>query len=182
MNLNKKGYMLIEIILSSVLAMSIAYYLLNLTYKFKNTDQDIYQSIISISDKNLITKNIMNDIENEAILDITCEEQEITEENVSCNWIDIIIKSETETQIVKRLMLDKNDNNTILKYGKYETNYITNDVSYYEKEIDNSTMVGKINIYTGQYSKNIEIPIESIYGNESYNIKLFFPITEKPPI
>ena len=67
MKLNKKGYMLIEIVLSSVLAMSIALYLLNLTYQFKNKDEDIYQSTIYSSDKIAVTKNIMNDLENQEI-------------------------------------------------------------------------------------------------------------------
>ena len=42
MKLNRKGYMLVEIVIASVLAMGIGYYLLNLTYKFKNNSEDIY--------------------------------------------------------------------------------------------------------------------------------------------
>ena len=60
MKLNRKGYMLVEIIIASVLAFGIAYYLLNLTYKFKNTNADVYESYYYMKDKILITKNIMN--------------------------------------------------------------------------------------------------------------------------
>ena len=41
MKLNKKGYMLVEIVIAFGIAMAIAYYLMNLTYKFKNTNEDI---------------------------------------------------------------------------------------------------------------------------------------------
>ena len=61
--LNNKGYMLVEIIVASVIAFSVAYYLLNLTYKFKDKSEDIYYSTTMLSDKINITKNIMNDLE-----------------------------------------------------------------------------------------------------------------------
>ena len=61
MKLNRKGYMLVEIIIASVLAMTVAYYLLNLTYRFKDTNEDLYHSTVFLNDKILITKNIMQD-------------------------------------------------------------------------------------------------------------------------
>ena len=78
MKINKKGYMLVEIIISFTLAMSIAYYLLNLTYKFKNMDEDIYMSTIFIKDKILVTKNIMNDIDRGTVSDIPASVDENT--------------------------------------------------------------------------------------------------------
>lgn len=43
--------MLVEIIVASVIAFSVAYYLLNLTYKFKDKSEDIYYSTTMLSDK-----------------------------------------------------------------------------------------------------------------------------------
>ena len=63
MRLNNKGYMLVEIIISFTIAMGIAFYLMNLTFKFKNVNEDIYQSILYLKEKELITKNIMYDLE-----------------------------------------------------------------------------------------------------------------------
>ena len=60
--LNNKGYMLVEIIIASVIAFSVAYYLINLTIKFKNQNSDLYNNTIIKNDKVNITKNIMNDI------------------------------------------------------------------------------------------------------------------------
>ena len=74
MKLNQKGYMMIELVLSSVLAMTIAIYLLNLTIQFKNKNEDIYQSIGYSADKIETTKNIMNDLENLTITEITVQD------------------------------------------------------------------------------------------------------------
>ena len=78
MKLNNKGYMLVEIIVASVLAFGIAYYLINLTYKFKDQNMDIYNSMTMLSDKINITKNIMDDIEKQKITSSTCDSTVIT--------------------------------------------------------------------------------------------------------
>ena len=119
MRLNKQGYMLVEIVLASVLAMSIAYYLLNLTYKFKNTDQDIYQSIFSISDRNIITKNIMNDMEEGTISNINYTPVDTTsiQFNITKNITNTDTTETTTITEPRRLSIDKS-NGTILKYGK----------------------------------------------------------------
>lgn len=177
MRLNKQGYMLVEIVLASVLAMSIAYYLLNLTYKFKNTDQDIYQSIFSISDRNIITKNIMNDMEEGTISNINYTPVDTTsiQFNITKNITNTDTTETTTITEPRRLSIDKS-NGTILKYGKYTSGvYDTKDVSYYEKKISNSMIVDKMNIVVDNENKilTILIPITSIYGDEKYDIKLF---------
>ena len=63
MKINKKGYMLVEIIVSFVLAFSIAMYLLNLTIKFKDTNEEIYYSAQYFKDRNLVVRNIMDDLD-----------------------------------------------------------------------------------------------------------------------
>ena len=60
MKLNQKGYMLVEIIVASVIAFSVAYYLLNLTYKFKDKNEDVYYSTTMLADKINITKNTIS--------------------------------------------------------------------------------------------------------------------------
>ena len=97
MKLNKKGYMLVEIVLSSVLAMSIALYLLNLTYQFKNKNEDIYQSISYSSDKIAITKNIMNDLDNQIITKIEKKEHN-----------EVILTSKSGTLEEKKFIISPN--------------------------------------------------------------------------
>ena len=163
MRLNKRGYMLVEIVLASVLAMGIAYYLLNLTYQFKNTDQDLYQSIIYLSDKNLITRNIMDDIDGGTISGLT----------YSSSYVQFSLTKDSITE-TRRLSVTTSPV-SVIKYGKYTASgYNTQDVSYYEKKLDNSVVVGTINVtISSKNSANIRIPVSSIYEDENYDIKLF---------
>lgn len=167
MKLNKKGYMLVEIIIASVLAMSIAYYLLNLTYKFKNTNEDLYQNYHYMSDKILITKNIMNDLERGTV--------EIIEHSDSSLKFKLHTLNENgETK--RKLSVDK-DNSTI-EYGEVDENekFDKSDLSYYTKKLDSSLIIGNLNVGGLNKEDNsitIEIPIQSIYSDEVYTIKLF---------
>lgn len=62
MKLNNKGYLLVEIIVVSVLAMTIAYFLIDLTLNLKEKNDDIFVDTILTTDKVLITDQIMRDI------------------------------------------------------------------------------------------------------------------------
>lgn len=65
MKLNRKGYLAVEIILSSVIAMTIAFFLITLTMKLTDKNNDTYLDNILFTDKVLITKNIKELIEND---------------------------------------------------------------------------------------------------------------------
>ena len=170
MKLNKKGYMLIEIVLSSVLAMSIALYLLNLTYQFKNKDEDIYQSISYSSDKIAITKNIMNDLDNQIITKI--------EKNGNN---EIILTSTSGTSEEKRKInitypstnYSQNQQITIT-YGKINNNtFDTSDISYYQKKLQKSLLFKGIEINNPNTNiATIKIKLESMYSKDDYSIKL----------
>lgn len=144
MKLNRKGYMLVEMILASVIAMSIAYYLLNLTYKFKDKNEDIYNSTVLIADKILITKNIMNDFDGKIVKIINQNDKEIT---LSVGGI------------TKKITVDKNS----IKYINEDGEVI------YKKTLDNSTEIGKISAD----NNIISIPIKSIYSKNISYIKIF---------
>ena len=164
MKLNKKGYMLVEIIVASVLAMSIAYYLLNLTYKFKNTNEDLYQSYSYMNDKILITKNIMNDLERRRIAP-----------GILYDSTSIILFHKLGNSLVpKKLEISKVNGKTKLEYGKHENgNFDKSDLSYYEKKLDSSLIIGDLIVNEDSNSVTIKIPIKSIYNDEDYTIKLF---------
>lgn len=173
MKLNKKGYMLVEIVISSVLAMSIALYLLNLTYQFKNKNEDIYQSISYSSDKIAITKNIMNDLDNQIITGI---------ENNGTS--EVILTSNSGTSEEKRKIkitspstnISQNQQITIT-YGKIDNNnnFDTTDVSYYQKKLQKSLLFKGIEIdkLSNPNIATIKIKLESMYTNDDYSINLF---------
>lgn len=172
MKLNKKGYMLVEIVISSVLAMSIALYLLNLTYQFKNKNEDIYQSISYSSDKIAITKNIMNDLDNQIITSI---------ENNGTSEVILTSNSGTskETRKIKITSpstdISQNQQTTIT-YGKIDNNnFDTTDVSYYQKKLQKSLLFKGIEIdkLSNPNIATIKIKLESMYTNDDYSINLF---------
>ena len=173
MKLNNKGYMLVEIIISSVLAISVAYYLLDLTYQFKDKDADIYQSIVYLDDKNIITKNIMNDLERGNIGSFT----------TGTNYINFdLVMLDKDNKIVRekrRLEVVHGESDVTILYGLYSNgSYVKEDVSYYEKNITKSLIVGNIEVDVNDNSVGIKIPMESLYDEEDYDIKLFSSISD----
>ena len=170
MKLNKKGYMMIELVLSSVLAMSIAIYLLNLTIQFKNKNEDIYQSIIYSADKIEVTKNIMNALENLTITDITKEE----------NYIDLDVIEKNNTPSQRRLIITVADGITI-EYGKWDDGFANKDVSYYKKKLSKSltSQSPYYEIKNSDDSKflSIKIFLNSMYSDDNYDINLLIKKT-----
>ena len=58
--LNNKGYMLVEVIISSAIALVMAYFLVEITVKLVNKNNDYYEQSVFVSDKNILTKSIMD--------------------------------------------------------------------------------------------------------------------------
>ena len=180
MKLNKKGYVLIEIIVAFSLAMAIAYYILNLTYKFKNTNEDIYQSTLYLKDKELVTKNIMNDLERGTITSFPTNSTTDLTANGSSKRITFQIKI-GETTEYRKLQITKDASGTTITYGKTNTqggNFVTADSSYYQKKLEKSLIVKSIETKKNNKIATIEIKIESLYDNKNnYNIKLLSTTT-----
>lgn len=57
--LNNKGYMLVEIILASVIAFGVAYFITNLTIKLKNKNDDMLVETQVMTDRAIITNKLM---------------------------------------------------------------------------------------------------------------------------
>lgn len=149
--------MLVEIIVASVIAFSVAYYLLNLTYKFKDKNEDIYFSTNMLTDKINITKNIMDDLKGKEVKIIASDSVSVT--------LDV----ENNGDYKKKIVINK-DEKTIT-YGNWKDNsFNTTDSSYYVKKIDSFLEFGNI-VTDGD--ANITIPISNIYSDKTYDIKIF---------
>lgn len=179
MKKNNKGYMLVELILSSVLAMTIAFYLINLTYDLKNKDEDLYQSIQYETVKTAITKNIMNDLENLTVTEI---QSSTKEENTVKTYNHLLTVKKGEVEELRNIQIKtqtKEQLETTIYYGKWDETtqtFVKNDLSYYEKKIDPTLVIKEIKYNESTNSNHylsILIPIESMYTNEHYDIKLF---------
>ena len=60
--LNNRGYLIVELILASVLAMTVAYFLLNLVVKMSSKNQDLYVETALLTDKAIMTNLVMEDV------------------------------------------------------------------------------------------------------------------------
>ena len=175
MRLNKKGYMLVEIIVSFALTFAIMISMINLVLSFKNKNEDIYYEAKYLKDKNLITRNIMDDLNNAVVteVDVITTNNNIQEFNF---WIiRDYISTIGENSGKRTIKIIKNDNGTTTI--KYEIPTDSKDstkanVVNYEKTIEPSLVVGNMHYKDENGIFNIVIPVNSIYTDESYNINL----------
>ena len=174
MKLNNKGYMLVEIIVASVIAFSVAYYLLNLTYKFKDKSEDIYYSTTMLSDKINITKNIMNDLEK-----ISDKSSDGLVKGADNNIYTITINGkigDKKSDISRTIKVSKDATTQQwqIEYGSFQNGaFVTNDKSYYKKVLDKSFEVSDVSYIKKDNAYKIIIKINSLYTNDSNDIILF---------
>lgn len=162
--LNNKGYMLIEIIVAAVLAIGVGYYLIELTFNFSNKNEDEYQAMSMLSDKTVITKNIVNDLEDWTISNVNFLS--------GSNSVDFTLSDGVNSEN-RRLKVDK-DNKTI-EYGKYDSSTNSFDKtssSYYYKELSNSVIIGDVEVINNDGFITVNIPLSTIYDDTDYGIKL----------
>ena len=63
--LNNKGYMLVEIILASVIAFGVAYFIIDLTIKLKNKNDDFFVETQVVTDRAIISNKLMDYLKEE---------------------------------------------------------------------------------------------------------------------
>lgn len=156
--LNKKGYLAVEVILASVVAVSIAVFLIDLTVKMVNKTNDNYTNTLFLTDKALITnhlrKEIKQDIQsnggltpNAGIKNGSCY---LEYNNGSGKWIKISKDEENRDAITYSPGYSK----TINKDIKYSSIYID------KCGVENNYLIIKINfedIFTTNNNRDIEI-------------------------
>ena len=146
--LNNKGYLLVEIIVASTLAIGIGYFLVRLTIKFSKQEEDIYHSLFYTSQKNVITSTIMDDLST----------HEITSVSISTPKIIITYKDGTRAEINVDSSNNKLSFNNEEKW-EFENNILIESIS--------GTSCSGANKYC-----YIEIPIKDRYSDNNYDIRL----------
>ena len=156
--LNKKGYLAVEVILASVVAVSIAVFLIDLTVKMVNKTNDNYTNTLFLTDKALITnhlrKEIKQDMKNNSGLksaDIKNGSCYLEYNNGSGKWINI--------------SKDEENRDAIITYSPGYSKTINKDIKYISIYIDkcgveNNYLIIKINfedIFTTNNNRDIEI-------------------------
>lgn len=91
MHLNNKGYMLIEIVLASTLAIVVAVFLTSITIKLKNKNEDLLIRSLVSTDQGIIYNTIMKDVYfNYPSLSKVCENLNVEVENKKVTYNGII--------------------------------------------------------------------------------------------
>lgn len=100
MKLNNKGYMLIEIVLASVIAVAVAYFMTDLTIKLKNKNDDLMVKTLVSTDQAIIYNAIMKDLYSGRYSNgISCSD---IEDKIQINSADKIFKYGNFTNIVSK--------------------------------------------------------------------------------
>lgn len=166
--LNKKGYLAVEVILASVVAVSIAVFLIDLTVKMVNKTNDNYTNTLFLTDKALITNNLRKEIKQDII------------QNGNINNIGEIEKATLIDDYTCELKF-KNSNVTsnININSTKDTITYSSEYSGYSKTINKDIKYSDINIKTCTLENNyliIKINFEDIFtttNNRDIEIVLY---------
>ena len=179
--LNNKGYMLVEVIISSAIALVMAYFLVEITVKLVNKNNDYYEQSVFVSDKNILTKSIMDVFYDEyfelAKVDYNNGSNSV---NFTFQYYDYYYKE--MKQEVFTLTIDGN----VVSYSCSNGCGDEEDYSY-KKELSSDLSVGPLNIntyvvpgvnYTDTVNNAllfIKLPAYTNYSDEDYGLNLVIP-------
>lgn len=159
--LNRKGYITIEIIIASVIAFSIAFFLMEITMKLVDVTDNEYVDTNFMTDKALIMNNIRKNLKKDIV-----EYEKIDSINCNNNYCEIYFESSGGPTEARRIVIDK-ENNTI----KYTDN-LDNGTVIYSNKLDSGV---KINSLTGGISGSyayFQIGCQNIFSDEDYDISI----------
>lgn len=150
--LNNKGYLTVEVVLASVIAFGLAYFLLNLTIKVKDKNDDMLVKTILINDKAIIENNIMKDNDKYTSVELEeCAQKKCT----------ISFLSDTNNKLIYI--------NVEGKYPKIECR--TDGNLTFSKEFSKYANVGNINFNETSDLLSITIPITNEFIKD-YNFDI----------
>jgi len=147
--INNKGYMLVEIIIATVLSLVVAYFLMNITIKMVNLNNDYYVESVLVADKAIITKEIMDDLSSKELTGIEVFEEE------GIDKFKLTFEGEEDPKVFYY------DNEKIV-YGNFT------------KKISKYLNIGDVSISSVEKKLNIGIGAHTNYSNNDYGILLVY--------
>lgn len=165
--LNKKGYLTIEIILGSVIAFAIAFFLIEITAKMISNNDDTFRDTIITTDNALIISGVKEVVENnkDGINNINCNDNNIcyiTYKDGNTGTLEIADSTVdgSTVKIVKYVMTKPNDSASYDKYEKKLDDSLS-DITL------NSNINGEVSDESNIYFK---ITGKNIFLDKEYNI------------
>lgn len=161
--LNRRGYMTIEIIIASVIAFSIAFFLMEITIKLVDINDNEYISTNFMTDKALIMKNIKENIQN----DID-EYEKVYKIECNNNICSIIFDRSGGPTEARRLIIDNQNDTIMIKYTENSDNGKLLYLKELSSGLSNISLSGNI---VGNYVY-FQIKGDNIFSNEIYDINI----------
>ena len=157
--MNNKGYMIVEIIVASVLAMTIAYFLFDLVIKLKEKYDYVQTDTILTADKTVITNEILGDLYTRDITGVTCDKLN--------NKMTFKIKEgENESDFT----LSYNETNKTIEYKKSTTDT-------YKKKFNNKLQLpDDATISCDNKIASFIIETSTLTSKKNYNINIIIPV------
>lgn len=174
---NKKGYLTIEIILASVIAFAIAFFLIEITMKLVNTTDDYYLDTVLVTDKSLIIKNIKEKIQDDINLHGLISYVSCTEDNkchIAYSGRGWLISSDYGNYYaiggsIERILEITSDNK--IKY--YSVNEDDSENIVYSKELNENLSNIKLKfMIKDNLLYRFVIETENIFSNSDYSMTI----------
>lgn len=131
--LNNRGYVLIEIILASAIAFGIAYFILDLTIKLKNKNDDLVVRTLTQTDRGIITNRFMSYMVDD---NFSCDNVKIVDNTIKYNdeVIDIVNKYAKVENYNCSITSNRVNLKFFIKVRQLEEENFNVDINYYRDE------------------------------------------------
>lgn len=180
--MNRKGYLMVEVVVATVIAVSISFFLINIVMNIMSKTDDITEELKYMTVNTSISKVLEEDLSHFQISELSFNSSS-KEVYFTYNFCPENEKKLCEN-IRKKILITKENNKTYFKYGsiKEDNSFDTDDTSYYVREIpkeltldeiifsDNKDLYPNANIYDSILV--MTIPMRNIFENKNYDIKV----------
>ena len=186
--MNRKGYLMVEVVVATVIAVSISFFLINIVMNIMSKTDDITEELKYMTVNTSISKVLEEDLSHFQISELSFNSSS-KEVYFTYNFCPENEEKLCEN-IRKKILITKENNKTYFKYGsiKEDNSFDTDDTSYYVREIpkeltldeiifsDNKDLYPNANIYDSILV--MTIPMRNIFENKNYDIKVAIGYTK----
>ena len=168
--LNNKGYMIVEIIVSATIAMTIAYFMMDLIVKLKEKYDYVQNDTILMTDKTVITNEILGDL----------YKREICLAEKDGNSIKYKLKDNSFMILSYETVKEPETNRVIEHWVRYYENEINPNNIFYQKKLNEDLQVKSTDISVDS-SNNIAsfiINAETLTSKKNYGVNIIIPVNK----
>ena len=168
--LNNRGYLIVELILASVLAMTVAYFLLNLVVKMSSKNQDLYVETALLTDKAIMTNLVMEDVNKYTLVGVSDID---TDKGVTLEFM----KKDEVTTFMKRLEITGSEGSKSFSYGnvdgsntvtkKLNSNIVNTNIQLESKDMDSGGSNNAI--------LTIKVIMNTMYSDTNFGLDISIP-------